>query len=957
MIPCNGFETSRGYGRIALWSTASAIALTLSTGAVAQDAPEQEDSSPVIVVTGTRIEGVAAVGSAVISVGPDDVKAAGVSNSSDLLFKVPQIASFNSEGRSGGPSLGGSALNVTYANSPDLRGLGAASTLSLVNNHRMPPMSSNLNIFDSEAVPVIALERIEVIADGASAIYGSDAVAGVINYIMRKPFDGAEVSGRIGFHDDSMNYRYSGIVGKTWETGGIMLAAERAHRDNLPASARPDLYNDDFSAFGGARSPNQSFPGNVTIGGKVYPVPTSNTGALTFAELGPVGTINTTSAWYGADAFPMADVESYVGVFEQDLFDGVQFFADGLYSNRDVAIRLPRGGMSMTVPHTNPYSPCNPANAGANPQGVVCSGTSSTVTYNYAADWEPLRDGYDRVYNVTSGLRIDLSKDWKAEVYASFGGSIGRSNNFILNTPRLNAALAGNGTATGSSVPGLPAFNPFCGTAGCNNSGTLEYIGAQNNNGHNFKRRMFSANINGPLSFLELPGGPVRIAVGAEYYRDFFENIVNRNDRTLDGVWVSSNAVSPIRKVFSGFGEIYVPLADTLELTFAGRLESYNDVGDAFNPKFGFNWKPLDGLTFRGSAGTSFHAPSIGDLNPANTVGLQGRSLSGSSITVPGYTGPGGTVVIAAPIGGNSVLVPETATTYTFGFDYQPEWAPGLEIGATYYNIEYNNRVSTQSYDVGPAVALNEAVYAPFVIKNPRFWSDSTVTLAEFDQLLASLANPNIPVPTIAGAYSQYSSVPGRAATGGANDPLQAIAIIDGRRNNTGTIKTSGIDFTVFYRKETNWGSWRVGGVGSWVWNFDQSPVPGAPAEALAGRFTGPLKLSGRGQIGFDWGGLSATLFANYKSAYDIDRKYIPPAAPNQYLSVDSYTTVDLTVSYDTEELGGILNDITLTFGVQNVFDAKPPLALINTAPAVQFNPTFSSALGREVSFMISKKF
>ena len=261
-----------------------------------------------------------------------------------------------------------------------------------------------------------------------------------------------------------------------------------------------------------------------------------------------------------------------------------------------------------------------------------------------------------------------------------------------------------------------------------------------------------------------------------------------------------------------------------------------------------------------------------------------------------------------------------------------------------------------QAFDVGPAVGLNEAVYAPFVIKNPRFWSDSTVSIAVYDQLLASLVDPSVPVPNIPGAYTQYTSVPGRSARGGADDPLQSIAIIDGRRNNNGAINTSGMDFTASYSQDTDWGAWHIGGVATWVWNYDLSPLPGATAEKLAGMFTGPLKFSGRAQAGVDWGNLSATLFANFKSAYNIDRKYIPPAAPDQYLSISSHTTLDLSIRYETEATG-ILNDISFTLGVQNIFNTDPPLVLVNTSPAVHYDPSYASALGREISLSIGKKF
>lgn len=955
-------------GKIGLFAAVSATALSFASTAKAQDNEGQGGDvaeSDVILVTGTRIEGVAPVGSPVIALGGEAAERAGLANSTDLLFRVPAIQHYSSEARAGGPPSSGTANNISLAASPDIRGLGPAATLSLINNHRVPSMGPGLNVFDAEAVPSIALARVEVITDGASAIYGSDAIGGVINYIMREPFDGAEVSSRVGFYDGSTNWKLGAIIGQTWNTGGFMIAAERTHRDRLRASDRPELYNDDFRPYGGSAPSNRSFPGNITIGGVNYAIPGANGNALTLAELGAAGSSNYTSAWEGVDGAPQSDVLSLAAKFNQELAPGFEFYADGLYSNRDFARRGPgNSGLVLDVPNSNPYSPCNPANASANPQGAVCSGGSTQVSYNLVGDYGgEMTTGYERVYNVVAGLKLDLFGDWKADLSGGIGKGASRSGGFQFNSTRATNTLAGDGSATGSLVSGIPAFNPFCGVS-CNNATTLDYLRAESGVGHDYWRHDVSLDLTGSLP-VALPGGDVRLAMGGTYSHHKYQSVQFGNNNATK-TWSDVIISSPNRTIHALYGELYIPLLETLELTVAGRYESYSDAGDTTNPKLGFNWRPTDGLTLRGSYGTSFHAPSLAELNPSTEAILLPTGLAGSSITAPGYIGPDSTVIATYPVGGNSLLAPETARTFTFGADWEPEFAPGLRLSVTWYDIEYTGRVDYPAWNAGPAVALSNAAYAPFVIKNPRFWSDATLSQGEFDTFLASLnacptANSCGPVPTVPGAYTQYVPVVGRFAIPGTQDPNQVVAVIDGRRNNASIIRTNGLDFTAFYEAPTDWGAIRLGGSATYVLSFKTAPVPGAVETEYAGQFTGPIKFVARGQVGFDLGGLSTNVFVNYKGGYDIARQYIPPAAADQYLKVDSETTVDLTISYDTGDsglgMGGILNDLRLTLGVQNLFDSTPPLVLNNTAPAVMYNPLQSMPFGREVSLQVSKKF
>ena len=154
----------------------------------ASDEAAEASSDTNIVVTGTRIKGIAPVGSAVITVTQDDSLKSGTGSTKDFLNKIPQVLSSGiSEGSSGGSGTN-SSVNSGYSNSVNLRGLGPAATLSLVNNHRMPAMGPNSDVFEPDAIPSLAIQGIEIIPDGSSAIYGSDAVTGVVNFITRDPF-------------------------------------------------------------------------------------------------------------------------------------------------------------------------------------------------------------------------------------------------------------------------------------------------------------------------------------------------------------------------------------------------------------------------------------------------------------------------------------------------------------------------------------------------------------------------------------------------------------------------------------------------------------------------------------------------------------------------------------------------------------------------------------------------
>src|SRR3569833_3616386 len=261
----------KGLGQLCVSSSLLALGLAIATPAVAQDSGDDSAPPPTsaaddqsIVVTGTRIQGVAPVGSAVIPVGRDEIKKMGVSTTTDALRKLPEVVNFGgSDDQSGGSEIQNTSLNSIFAESVNLRGLGTASTLSLVDGHRVAPQGPNGLLFDFDNIPPVALERVEVVADGGSAIYGSDAIAGVVNYILRKPQNTLEAAFRAGFANSVREYIGSVALGRTWGSGGIFLAYQYQHRTALEAADRPDLYNSDLSPYGGGANPLFSNPSNV----------------------------------------------------------------------------------------------------------------------------------------------------------------------------------------------------------------------------------------------------------------------------------------------------------------------------------------------------------------------------------------------------------------------------------------------------------------------------------------------------------------------------------------------------------------------------------------------------------------------------------------------------------------------------------------------------------------------
>ena len=353
----------------------------------------------------------APVGSAVIALDRDDITASGQVTVDRIIKEIPQNfdlgVSENSRGQSGG------AGNIVYGNTVNLRGIGPYATLVIVDGHRV---TNNSRSTDPSILPTLGVERVEVVADGASAIYGSDAIAGVVNIIPRRALDGVEVFGRAGISESGdFNENIIGAAwGKTWASGQAMVAYEHADRDNLPGTDR-DFFRSDQTGLGGRDYRiTRCNPGTLRVGTTnpvTYAIPA---GGLTPANAGTLvpGTVNRCDELVGQDLFPEQGYDTVNATATQEINDWFGVFFDGFYSERDFYRHSAYATATLNVPQTNAWF--------VRPAGFT--GTTYQIDYSFINDLAP-NDSYRLCEELAghAGPAIPLPADWLVEALFAYG--------------------------------------------------------------------------------------------------------------------------------------------------------------------------------------------------------------------------------------------------------------------------------------------------------------------------------------------------------------------------------------------------------------------------------------------------------------------------------------------------------------------------------------------------------
>ena len=873
--------------RFALLGSASVLAVGLAAPALAQDDPEpvtEASDDDGIVVTGSRVRGAAPVGSSVISLGRDTIETSAAVTTDRLIKEIPQNfdlgVSENSRAQSGGSG------NIVYGNTVNLRGIGPYATLVLVDGHRVV---NNSRSTDPSIIPTLGLERVEVVADGASAVYGSDAVAGVVNLVPRRNLDGVEAFARGGIADEGSFHEWAmgAAVGKVFDRGQIMLAYEHVERSNLSGDDR-DFFVSDQTPFGGNDyRPTRCSPGTIRAGGVSYAIPQ---GGVTQGTAGSLvaGTVNRCNDLTNQDLFPEQSYDSVNGTGTFEVNEWLSFFADGFYSKREFYRKGAYPTAVLTVPETNAFF--------VRPAGFT--GTSYTIDYSFRDDVPPGdTDGFAESWQVTPGLRISLPFGWQIEALASQGETHDFSGAYTgIGNGALNAALA-------SPNPAL-AFDPY--GLGRTSQAVLDGIANQiflaPTDG---KLRAYEARANGTV--FSAPGGEVKLATG--YERQEFDVALGsaRGAPTTPIVFREFD-----RSVDSVYAELYVPVFGAenaipgfyrLEFNAALRHDKYSDVGNTTNPKFGLNWSPISGLRLRGSYGTSFRAPTIPEI--------YGNS---NNLFVQNYQNPAGGAPIqgVALSGQNLDLKPETAETWSVGADF--DLIDNLRVGVTYWDVQYENQVLANLSNL--AILNQEAQYTG---------TDIILRGAAAEARIAELN---------AGGVG-FVGVPTRPAT----------LFVDGRSQNLGVSITRGIDFTADYDLALGSDQLLFNASGTYLTDYRVAVTPTAPLLDQRNLIFRPLKFKARASVTWIHGPVMARLLATHIGGYTND-----VIVPNE--SVSSYTPVDLSVSYTFGRDGAwspFGKEITIGAEVRNLFDEDPPY--VNIAPSGNgsggYDATAASPVGR----------
>jgi len=638
---------------------------------------EQTVNMQEIVVTGSLIHGLRDITSPLVIVGDKEKKRAAYATVQDVLRTLP----FN---------FGGDASedfstnqNLNRGSSINLRGLGSGATLVLVDGQRQPMSGFEGDFVDISTIPLSAVERIEVLPDGASALYGSDAIAGVVNVIMRQDYEGFETQTRLGTApggDDETLMAQS--FGHHWDGGKVMFAYQYSRGTALPGEDRAYSASADKRPLGGSdlRS-SSSNPGNIldpfTLN-PVFAIPSGQDGrSLTPNQLLP-GVVNLQNQVQGRDLLPDKWAHGVFATASQKFGDHFELFAEGRFNYRHTSATERAYDQLLTVPASNPFF--------VDPFGGM---PFVIVAYNFLKDLGPVHDtGVTETYTTTVGANTDIAGKWRATLSAFNGRESMRSTAYNeVNFLALDEKLADSDPAT--------AFNPF-GSGSNTNPATLEAIRQTQVQRAVSGIKSINLSIDGPLADLSI--GTPKLATGINSRQESLERDVS----------------SPYdRRVTAAFAELSLPFYSRFEFSLASRYEKYSDFGDTYNPKIGVRWSPIQSLRLRGSWGSSFRAPTLVDLYDHS----QDFAFLFPIVDTHSPTGQSNVLVRT---GSNPALHEERAATWTTGVDFAPQSHPGFTASATYYAVYYKDRIWQPRPPLTPEMLLAQDQWASLVTRNPN---------------------------------------------------------------------------------------------------------------------------------------------------------------------------------------------------------------------------------------------
>jgi iron complex outermembrane receptor protein len=916
-----------------------------------------------VVVTGTNISGVKAVGSEAVTLSRESIIATGVSTVADAVRTLPQVRNLG-DFREGGTQ---GSYNSQQGNAINLRGLGPQATLTLVDGHRVVGTGAASNFTEANQVPIAAVARIEVIADGASAIYGSDAVAGVVNFVLRKDFNGVEVSNRVTNQSGGFEISPSVTAGRSWDAlggGNILVSYEYTHRDAYSAGKNA-FTRRNLSPLGGVdnrlsgTTATPGGPGNIYVqnadGSQNAMLPRA--GAYTYYGLPSGDNVGLSPAQLLRNQPNLIDTAFYndytgqvnrhqVSLFaNQNLGPSLEAFVQGTYSHRRTYSRTPNSLIQNVTLSPFLFNAAGVATTTRNPNYIagipgVAAGTPLNVQYSAIKDVGTSNfDNKSKTYSITGGLRAHLPFSWKAEAYYTYGRD--EACNYCQTGLNLNPTALQYQINLGTINP--LSSNPLTQAQ----LGTLLGDNVQSS-GNGIDDAVLK--LDGPL--FALPAGTVRAAVGGERNKQYNYNVNGANRTNLNAFQLDTTKERSRlgRTIWSAYGELYVPLIGedmnvplvrNLTIDGAVRYDHYSDVGGTTNPKIGGTWFVNSALSFRGSYGKSFRAPSLPDVNLFSYSAVGGFPSSNRDPRVTNgflnLPAAGLTLANAAiVVGSNPDLQPEKATNWSVGGSLK---LGGVTADITYYNIRYSGRIQSPNalanYQAG--TYPNYGGYSAFILPINNPGSCSNADLKTADPVLQSYLSKTI----------LYGTLPNFCAVN---------VLIDQRNTNLAATKQSGLDATVNYTHAFADLLVNASVAANWTLKASEQVAAGLPFVDRLGFYTTPVEWRGRGSLGALYHGFSTNLFVNYTGSFTNDLAVNQLGVTVAPQRVSAWTTVDLTLGYaaDLKDMGTPFKGLRMSATLLNLLDRDPPIAITSQGA---FNGSYANPYGRTATVQLTATF
>ena len=902
----------------------SALALAFGGGLLIPAAPVFAQQLERVEITGSsirRVDAETALPVTIITV--EELTKQGITTAEQAMSRIAANQSNFGTSAAIGGTTGGKA-------EADLRGLSGPSatnankTLVLLNGRRIANHSLDAAAVDLNAIPLAAVSRIEVLRDGASAIYGTDAIAGVINFILRKDYTGFEISAEgqrperngggdtqrvslVGGFGNLAEQRFNIMGTLDWRKQDVLIAADRnfsktgiigTSRDAISSGTSGTSFPGDLNGFE-PTAPNCAPPGSIPR--NTNP---DNTGAFDSCRYD-----------FSRDVDIIPKNEQLTGLIRGSFAITPEHTVSAEYfrSNNQVEARVAPVPQSHLMPQSSPFFPVGaPLSPGGipdinNPAGANVPGG--------VANWRAIPGG-----KRTSG--DDSTTDRLLfELQGAFAGwdyrtAIGQSENKYTASVKkgyLNDDLIQAGVFNG-------VINPFgeqtpAGQAAID-AAQIDAATVQ------AKNKMTFADFRVTRDLYQMAAGPLSGAIGFEARREksSFENT------DINAVLQNSLGIDPDgdtagkRNSYAVYAEFAIPVVKNLDLTIAGRYDHYSDFGNTFNPKVGLRWQPVKEVLLRGSYNTGFRAPTLYDIfQPASRTFTSdsyndpvlcpngtpiGGATSGAVCDQQVLQRNSGPVAIGRPV---NALSPEKSKTFTVGAVFEPSSAFTLSVD--YWDIRIRNTISGLP---------EQSIFGDPTKYASRFVRCSQLSAAERANIDVCLNFPTF-------------------------DP---IAYIDTPTENLGELRTHGIDLSGTLRlPATSVGKFAVSMDGTYVTGFEyQREAGGAFINAL-GRYSDNAPVF-RWQhvltVNWSYGSWGAIVAERFKSGY-LDQDGVS--------QVGAYDVYDASLAWT-----GIKN-LTLSAGIRNLFDRDPPKSVQNTTFQRGYDPRFADALGRTFLLRASYKF